>query len=429
MTATAARACHFAAAIAKGPDPSATADDLARQLAESANAPDLLVLFVSAHHAQRAADIAERLRAALRPRTLIGVTTEAVIAAAEEAEGAPALSAFAVVCPGLEAHPFTHDDLPARPEQDPAALAEAMALDNDTRAVILFLDPFSTPTLNLLPAINAATQHATTNPPPVVGAMASAAAAPGQNRLILDDRATDRGLVGVTLAVPPSVPLRIDTLVSQGCRPIGPDMVITRARGNAILQLAGKPALQAIRNALEALDTEERQLLEQRGLFIGRVINEYKERFGRGDYLIRPVVGAEPNSGAVAIGDVVRPGQTIRLHLRDAETAHEDLALLLDGQKLHGTPDGVLLFTCNARGAKLFDTPSHDAAAITRAFTPPEAGERLAKPGAPFRETSTTPPSRRLPLAGCFAAGEIGPIGGQTFLHGHTASLAIFRTQ
>ncbi|MEL7472580.1 MAG: FIST N-terminal domain-containing protein [Planctomycetota bacterium] len=418
-------ATRCAAALAIDEEPLAAADRLADVLAADLDGlePSLLTLFVAAEHAGRATDIAARLAARVESEAILAVTAESVLAGATEAEHQPALAAWALHADGLEVHPFTDDDLPARPEQDHPALADALALDRHARCVVTFIDPFSVPVVKLLPSLNACCEP----PPPLVGAMASAAQKPGGNVLILNDEARHAGLVGVTLrqradAAPPG--LRVDTVVSQGCRPVGPDLVITKARGNAIQQLGGRNALEVVQEVLESLPQEDRVQL-QKGLFLGRVINEYKERFGRGDYLIRAVVGAEPNSGTIAVGDVVKVGQTVRLHLRDANTATEDLALLLDGQKLHGPPAGALLFTCNGRGASLFDAPHHDAAAITRAFSPPEAGERLAKAGKPYAETPTA--RQPIPLAGCFAAGEIGPIGGQSFLHGHTASLVLFR--
>jgi len=217
-------------------------------------------------------------------------------------------------------------------------------------------------------------------------------------------------------------PVRIDAVVSQGCRAFGPNMVVTKARGNIIFQLGGHPALEAVQHAIEDLPEEQRPLLEG-GLFLGRVINEYKDRFGRSDYLIRNLLGVDKNSGALAVGDMIRVGQTVRLHVRDSTAASEDLALLLDAQQLHERPAGALMVTCNGRGTRLFPTPHHDAAAVVRAFRLPEGGEERAKGG-----RAIDPQDRPLPLAGMFANGEIGPIGGQSFLHGHTAVAALFRS-
>ncbi|HEB60654.1 MAG TPA: hypothetical protein ENJ06_02415, partial [Phycisphaeraceae bacterium] len=143
--------------------------------------------------------------------------------------------------------------------------------------------------------------------------------------------------------------------------------------------------------------------LASRGLLLGKVIDEYKDHFGRGDFLIRGIIGADPKAGILAIEEPLRVGQTVQLHVRDATTADEDLKLLLDGQKIHDQPAAALLVSCNGRGKKLFDQPHHDVLAVKQAL-----GD--------------------IPLAGFFAAGEIGPIGNRSFLHGHTASLVLFRS-
>lgn len=423
------RQIRCAATLVSDPDADRAAAETADRLSERLEGfgADLLTVFISAHHAESAEPIAAALRSKLGPRALIGVTGESVLAGATEAEGRPAIAAWALAGAALDLRPFTEDELPPNPADDPDAAAAAFGMDAHARATLLFADPFSTPVLSLLPAMEAAAGAAgVPDAAPIFGGVASGGSKAGEHRLLIDGRVRDRGLVGVTLAATPNADVRIDSVVSQGCRPIGPDLVITKARGNAIQQLGGRPALAMVKETLEALGDDDRALLE-RGLFLGRVVNEYKDRFGRGDYLIRAIVGAEPTSGAIAVNDLVRVGQTVRLHLRDADTAHEDLALLLDGQKLHGPPAGGLLFTCNGRGAKLFGEPHHDAAAVVRAFAPPEAGERLAKAGKPYAETPTTDPERAVPLAGFFAGGEIGPIGGRPFLHGHTASLMLFR--
>ena len=195
----------------------------------------------------------------------------------------------------------------------------------------------------------------------------------------------------------------MDIVVSQGCRPIGKPVVITKAQGNVIQELGGSPAVEVIQTLPQTLDERERELLSG-GLLVGTVINEYKERFGRGDFLIRNILGFDKKQGAIAVGDVPRVGQTVQFHVRDAETAHEDLQLLLDAQQLQEPPLGGLLFTCNGRARDLFAGQHHDVQTIR---------ERLGE----------------IPLAGFFAAGEIGPVGERSFLHGHTASLAVFRTR
>ncbi len=417
----------FASGLSGNPDSIVAARQASHAAAEALSArsvrqADLAMLFVSAHHAGSMERVAEAVRAELAPRHLIAVSAEGVLAGATELERAPGVAVLGASLPGVEIEPFDGSRLRGVEPDDEAGvreLATAIALDQpDAAASLLFLDPFSVPTVKLLPALNAARKAFAPNAP-LIGGVASAGRAPGQNALVLDDRTRRDGLVGLTLRGP----LRVDTVVSQGCRPVGHNMVITKARKNLLLELGGKPALQAVREAVSDATEHEREQLSK-GLFLGLVIDEYKERFGRGDYLIRNIIGADENHGALAVADLVRVGQTVRLHTRDAQTADEDLALLLDGQSIHGTPAGALLITCNSRGTRLFDRPNHDAEALARAFSPARAGSDLAKGGKPI-----APPEPTVPLAGFFAGGEIGPVGKASHLHGHTACLALFRAK
>jgi small ligand-binding sensory domain FIST len=254
-------------------------------------------------------------------------------------------------------------------------------------------EPFSFPPEVLLELVN--DEHPGV---PVIGGMASTASQPGENRLLLSGTAVDTGAVAVLL----HGPLRVRTLVSQGCRPIGHPLVITRAERNVIMQLGGEPAYQRLVEVFQTLATREQDLV-RRGLHLGRVVSEYLEHFGQGDFLVRNVLGLDANSGAIAVGDYFRTGQTVQFHVRDWETADGELRQLLAATRQDAAeqPRGGLLFTCNGRGTRLFPEPHHDAHVIHEAW-------------------------REMPLAGFFAAGELGPIGGRNFMHGFTASLAIF---
>jgi small ligand-binding sensory domain FIST len=227
--------------------------------------------------------------------------------------------------------------------------------------------------------------------------MASGAETPGQNRLFLGSQALDSGAVAVVA----HGALRLRSVVSQGCRPIGQPYVITQADRNLILQLGGMSALTRLREVFDSLPTHE-QLLVQQGLHIGRVVSEYQERFEHGDFLIRNVIGIDQESGAVAVGDHVRTGQTVQFHIRDQKTADDDLRQLLAQVPRDAvSARAALLFTCNGRGSRLFDHAHHDAQAVRSSL-----GE--------------------IPLAGFFAQGELGPVAGQNFVHGFTASLALW---
>jgi small ligand-binding sensory domain FIST len=381
--------------------------------------PDLTMLFISSHHVGQADEVSKVVRSMVPSRCLVGVSAEAVLGGRTELEGAAGVSVLAAHLPGAGVHAFTIDPSWA-PEDTPEGLSRLGALmgaSQDLRATLFFADPFSVPLLGLLPAMNRARAEGRTGA--ILGGIASAATKAGGNALFVNDRVVSAGLVGVSL----SGPVRVDTVVSQGCRGFGPNLLITKARKNMILELGGKPALAAVQEVVSQLGEEDQALL-RRGLFVGRVINEYKDRFFRDDYLIRNVLGADENSQGIAVNEFVRVGQTIRLHLRDAATADNDLQLLLDAQALYERPAGALLVTCNGRGTRLFDQPHHDADAITRAFAPPRAGEDVAKGGRPIG-----PETPDLPLAGFFAGGEIGPVGGESFIHGHSACIALFRPE
>ncbi len=349
---------------------------------------------------------------------VLGISAQAVLANGTELEGTPGVSVLLARLPGIGLSPFIADDL-APVEDTPEGiwrLRGVMGIEAEHRATLFFADPFSVPMVKLLPAMSRAGGVGG----PLFGGMASAGRQPGGNAFFLNDRVMRTGGVGVSMRGP----LRVDGLVSQGCRAFGPPFVITKARNNLIFELGGRPAIEAIQEAVEDLGEEKKMLLAG-GLFIGRVINEYKERFGRDDFLIRGVVGVAPEQGAIAVQDHMRTGQTIRLHVRDARTAHEDLAMLLDAQKLRERPAGALLITCNGRGERLFRAKHHDARAIARAFAPTLGGEQLSRGG----EGLDPALNNALPVAGFFAAGEIGPVGGESHLHGHTACIALFRRQ
>jgi len=272
----------------------------------------------------------------------------------------------------------------------PDALEEA---DPERSAVLLLGDPYTFPADVFLGEMNESRRGVS-----VMGGMASGTRGPGECRLLFGDRVVNGGAVGVLLRG--DIGLRC--IVSQGCKPVGRHMVVTKANDNVIAELGGKSPLRQLQELWPELSPQDRQLM-QRGLHVGRVINEYQGQFRRGDFLIRNVLGLDQESGALAITDRVRVGQTVQFHVRDAATADEDLRTLLqlDLAAHEKRPAGGLLFSCNGRGTRLFAEPNHDASAVRG-----EAGP--------------------VPLAGFFAQGELGPVGGQNFIHGFTASVALF---
>jgi small ligand-binding sensory domain FIST len=272
----------------------------------------------------------------------------------------------------------------------PYELSEAA--DPTQQLMLLLADPYTFPVEAFLKEMNDAHRGLR-----VMGGMGSGVGQ-GECRMLLGDRVVTEGAAGVLL----QGPLGVRGVVSQGCRPIGKHMVITRARDNVILELSGKPPLAQLQAIWEAAAPHDRELM-RRGLHVGRVINEYKGEFQRGDFLIRNVIGLDSDSGALAITEQVRVGQTVQFQVRDADSADEDLHELLqiDLSAHEAKPAAALLFTCNGRGTRLFPQPDHDASVIRT-----ETGD--------------------LPLAGFFAQGELGPIGGQNFIHGFTASVVLF---
>ncbi len=406
-------------AMSGAPDSQFAAEQVSELLAATGVRPDLLLVFVSAHHVPQAERISTILRQRLSPGHMIGVSAESVVGGGLEVEHGPAISILGLELPGARIHTFSSSDFDPKsaPEANAAErLARVIDAGPDLRATFLLADPFSVPMHALLTDLDLGRNHAGTSAP-ILGGFASAAASPGGNVLFADDRLRRDGLVGVSI----SGPVRVDALVSQGARPLGSNLIITKARRNLILEIAHRPAVQVLEELIRSLKPRERALLSS-GLLMGRVVDERKRRFGRGDYLVRRVTGMDSTSGAVAVDGFFRPGQTICLHVRHAETASSDLSLLLDAQALHERPAAALLITCNGRGTRLFDRPHHDAAAVVKAFAPSTPGEQLSAGGKPISAADAA-----LPMAGFFAAGEIGPIAGRTFVHGFTACVALFR--
>jgi small ligand-binding sensory domain FIST len=355
---------------------------------------DVVFAFITGQFREDADEILERLWLELDPQALVGCSAEGVIGAEQEIEREPGIAVMAATLPNVRIHPFhIAGQTPWRHVlTDEDQLREKLGIGEETRAVLAFGDPFSTPLDQLLTTMNENAKGIA-----MIGGMASSARRAGHNVLMRNDQTFDEGLVGVSF----SGPLMIETIVSQGCRPIGLPMVVTKSHENMIEQVGGKPAMKALQDVIESMDDGDRELLHN-GLLIGRAISEYRESFGRGDFLVRNVIGVDQDNGAIAMADYIRTGQTVQFHVRDAKTADEDLTLMLERQQGMEPAAGGLLFNCNGRGTNLFDEPCHDIG-VARRILP------------------TTP------IAGFFAAGELGPVGGKNFIHGHTASLALFR--
>lgn len=348
--------------------------------------PDLVMLFVSPHFVGELRGIVDLLAAETEGAVLLGCTAGGIIGGGSEVEDAPAIAVWAASLPGAAIEPFR---LAFKRDGDHALIDGMDELPGGAAKpiVLLLADPFTFPADLLLEHLNGTAPGV-----PVIGGIASGGIEAGRNRLVFSGRIVSDGAVGAVLT---GVSAR--AVVSQGCRPIGETFTITRAKGNVIEALGGATAV----GRLEQLygDASERdRLLMRRGLQVGIATSELKPELKRGDFVIRNVVGLDRDKGSIAIGDAVEVGQTVQFQVRDAESAREDLRELL--MTAPGPHAGALLFSCNGRGQALFGQPNHDVGALARAYG-------------------------QMPVAGFFAAGELGPVGGRNFLHGFTASVLL----
>lgn len=348
----------------------------------------LAVVFLGSDYANRAEEVRATVAKSLDPEVLVGVTAQGVIADSAEIETGASLSVWAAALPGAVCTPLRYP-----PPADGTGMTVWPDVPSSTRGLVVLADPMTFPAEEFLTWVQQSRPGLT-----VSGGLASGSTRGGGNRLLLDDEVHTDGAVAVALGGS----VRLTPLVSQGCRPVGPSYVVTRSQRNLIVELGGKPAVERIRQVYATADKADRDRMRT-GLHIGLVIDEYAERHETGDFLVRPVLGADPDNAAVAVGDVVRVGQTVRLHVRDADSADEELRRLVTGLPSGTAPDAALLFTCTGRGSRMFAQPDHDAALVHEALG-------------------------SVPLAGFFAAGEVGPVGGRSHLHGFTASVVALST-
>ena len=382
-------ACRIGAGLSTSESAWDAAKEAAREARGGALGPaeiDLAFVFLSPAHLAEADAAAEAVREELAPRHLLGCVAEGVVARVTELEEGPAVAVWAGSLPGAEIECFH-----AAAVQTDAGVAVAGFPElDDPGLVALLVDPFTFPAGPFLTRLNEMHERI-----PLVGGIAAGGRWPGAQALILDDAVRAEGAVGAVVSGLPVL-----TVVSQGCRPIGREAVITRCEGNVVYELAGESALERLRREIAALSPEE-QALAARGLLAGLVIDENRPQYDTGDFLMRGLLGADEATGALSVGDTVRVGQTLRFFVRDAASADADLQQTLMGVLRRGRPVGALLFTCNGRGTNMFPEPDHDARVVAEAL-----GTQA--------------------LAGFFCGGEIGPVGGKAFLHGFTATLAVF---
>lgn len=369
------------------------ADEILASLSGEGTPPSLVVVFASPHYADSLQEICGKLNDELAPTQMLGCTGVAIVADDQEIEEDPCLSVWAAWFPDADVQ-LTRLTYERSPDGGSfAGWPESLVNDwPDEMTLLMLADPFSLPADVFLERLNSdrpGTQ--------VIGGMASGGSRPGEAKLILNGEVFDDGAVVAAVRG-----ARVTPVVSQGCRPIGEPFVITKAERNEIFELGGHKAHEQLKAIYDRLPNRDKELMRL-GIHLGRVVNEYQDSFDYGDFLIRNVTGMNAEESSVLVGDYFRAGQTVQFHVRDASTASEDLQQLLNKsrEKEEADAKACLLFTCNGRGTRLFEDPHHDAGTVRK-----QLGE--------------------LPAAGFFCQGEIGPISGVNFLHGFTASMALF---
>ena len=373
--------------LSGSPEPEAAAAAAASTARERLGgaACDVCIVFASGAHLLDPRTTLAAVQDRLGASQLIGCGAGGVLGDGRELERGTGVSVWAASLGGGTATTFH-----AEADDESAEVPDLEGADG----AVLLADPYSFPADAVLPALSERLPGV-----PVIGGLASASIAEGAGALFLDGGSVEGGAVGVRFDGVDVAPC-----VSQGAAPLGPELTITAAEGNVILELAGRPAYEKLQDVAEALPEPDQILLERSGgVLIGIVVEPNKPEYVQGDFLVRPLIGADPRTGAVAVGALVHTGQVVRLHARDASSADRDLRRALGerSRMLHGSPAGALVFACNGRGQAMFGDPDHDALTVAQSLG-----------GAPS--------------AGFFAAGEIGPVGAETFLHGFTATVALF---
>ena len=354
--------------------------------------PDLLWIFVSPAFAEAYELILDILRDIFQGAQVVGCSGGGVLAAGAEVEHhEPALAAMAAVLPGVTTT-IRHLETPEfPPEVDVEAWQRFVGVPAEpVPAFILLPDPFTSDVDRLMAALDRAYPEA-----PKIGGLVSGGSRSGDHALYAGDVRRNRGAVVVAL----QGNLSVQTVVAQGCRPVGEPMLVTKCQDNTVLELNQKRPTDVLQ---ELADTLPQSIFSRHGFFIGVEMRDQRE-YQAGDFLVRNLLGVERSSGGLVVGAMIKQFQAVQFHVFDREAAVLDLSSQLESQaSAHGAADGALLFSCLGRGQGLFNEPAHDSGRVR---------EYLGAPA----------------LAGFFCNGEIGPVGGRTFLHGYTSAIAVFR--
>jgi small ligand-binding sensory domain FIST len=405
-------------AISQRPSLEAAVGEVTDRIKESlTGTADLGIVFISSAYASEYSRLIPLILERLPIDNIIGCGGGGVIGTtiddrALEIEDSPALSLTVAHLPDVDLQPFhiVEADLPDL-DSPPAAWIDLVGIPPEKQPhFILLAEPFASKVNDLLQGLDFTYSGSLK-----IGGLASSTASTANHGLFYydrrqpnADRLRQRGTVGIGL----SGNIIVDSIVAQGCRPIGSPLQVIESDRNVILSAVApdrnesQSPLDILRNLIEDLSREDRELV-QNSLFIGIARDEFKLSLQQGDFLIRNLLGVEPRSGAMAIGDRIRPGQRIQFHLRDAKSSAEDLQILLEeyqGRSFDSSPIGALLFSCLGRGERLYRKPNFDSQLLQTYLT-------------------------SIPIGGFFCNGEIGPVGSNTFLHGYTSAFAIFRSQ
>jgi small ligand-binding sensory domain FIST len=363
-----------------------------------AESPDLLLAFVSPHFRSAYGQIAARLRETLPAGVFCGCSAIGVIGGGREVEQAPAVSLIGASLPGVTVRPYFTDtvDLPDE-DASPSAWTSWLGLREADGPMhfILLADPFSANVEGFVGGLDYAFPDTVK-----VGGVASGAGEAGQNAIFVDEQVYREGLLAIVL----SGNVEVDTIVAQGCRPVGEPMTITCCNNNLLLEVDGSSPAAYLQQLMNRMDDYDRTLLEN-SLFLGLEMDPLKGTQKQGDFLIRNLLGVDHQSGAMATGVSLHEGQVIQFHLRDKQSAAEDLQGRLDAYRREGRLEevrGSLLFSCMGRGQYLYGAADHDS--------------RM------FQESLGD-----IALGGFFGNGEIGPVGASTYIHGYTSAFALFR--
>ena len=385
-------------------------DVVTRARAHLTGEPTLAFLFISSAFTSEYARVMPLMAEQLPGVPLVGCSGAGIVGITEgdqvrEAEDEIAISLVLAQLPGVDVTPF-HVDTDRLPDLDgsPGAWSRLIGADPaESPCFIILSDPFSRGIKDFLAGLDYAYAGM-----PKIGGVASSGVPNGAIALFAHGRMYREGTVGLAI----SGNIELETIVAQGCRPIGEPFRVTESERNIILKMETEPAalgrmkpLEQLQTLVQSLDEDDRSLA-QSALFVGVAQSEFKQSLGAGDFLVRNLMGYDPKEGALAVGDRIRSGQRIQFHLRDAATSADDLKTLLRIHRMQSTGKaqaiGALMFACLGRGEALYNEPNYDS--------------RM------FREHLG-----RMPMAGFFCSGEIGPVGENTYLHGFTSVFGIFR--